>query len=140
MDISCRAFYRSIVNVSPELHVRKHYIGSLYDTRKTWVISTRFSAEERRGRSYLDDPYAILHYIRLQCLYSPNVDAAGGVVHTPVTGESPAIFEEVLKRRDAQNEYHGDHRDLLAECVYSRHPIEQHDEDEVQIGHTVELL
>lgn len=73
-------------------------------------------------------------------LHSPNVDAAGGVVHTPVTGEPSAIFEEVLKRRDTQNEYHGDHRDLLTERVYSRHPVEQHDEDEVQIGHAVELL
>lgn len=57
-------------------------------------------------------------------LHSPNVDAAGGIVHTPVTGESPAIFEEVLKRRDTQNEYYGDHRDLLAERVYSWHPVQ----------------
>jgi len=73
-------------------------------------------------------------------LYSPNVDTAGGIVHTPVTGESSTIFEEVFKRRDGQNEYHGDHRALLAKRVYSRHPIEQHDGDEVQIGHAVKLL
>jgi len=73
-------------------------------------------------------------------LHSPNVDTAGGIVHTPVTGESSVIFEEVLKRRDAQNEYYGDHCNLLAKRVYSRHPIKQHDENEVQIGHTVELL
>lgn len=89
---------------------------------------------------YLDDPYAIRSLCTTAMLHSPNIDAAGGIIHTPVTGKSPAIFEEVLKRRDAQNEYHGDHRNLLAERVYSRHPIEQHDEDEVQISHTVKLL
>lgn len=71
---------------------------------------------------------------------SPNVDATGGIVHTPVTGETPAIFEEVLKRRNPQNEHDGDHGDFLAEGIYSRHPIKQDDENEIQIGHAVKLL
>lgn len=101
--------------------------------------------------SYLDHLYTTHTYIYILIYYDnpailhlfadlPNVHAAGGVVHTPVTGKTAAIFEEVLKRRDPQHKHHRDHGDLLAECIDRRHPIKQHNEDEVQIGHTVELL
>lgn len=148
------------MSLLPTFHVQfaerdtQHCINSFYDSHKTSIISVFLRRlERRRGRRGQrkrgTDCIRTISMLYAHCVMdvtshlfvdSPNVDAAGGIVHTPVTGETPAIFEEILKRRNSQNEQDGDHSDFLAECIYSRYPIEQNNENEVQISHAVKLF
>lgn len=73
-------------------------------------------------------------------LDSPYIDAAGGIIHTPVTAEPPTVFKEILQCGDTQNEDYGNHGDFFTEGIDSRNPIKQHDEYKVQIGHTMKLF
>ena len=45
-----------------------------------------------------------------------------------------------LDGRDAEDEDDGDHGDFLAESRDGRNPVEQHDEQEVEVGEAVELF
>lgn len=102
-----------------------------------------YNREERDRQSYLNHFYNTLHIYHshdIVLVGLPNVYAASGVIHTPITGKTAAIFEEVLKCRDTQHEHHRDHGNLLAEGIDCRYPIKQHDKNKIQIGHTVKLF
>lgn len=53
---------------------------------------------------------------------------------------SSPILEQIFNGSHSQNEHHRYHGDFFAERVNGRHPIKQHDKDEIQIGNPVELF
>lgn len=53
---------------------------------------------------------------------------------------SAPVLEQVFNRCHPQHKQHRKHGDLLAESVDRRHPVQQHDKYEIQIGHPVELF
>lgn len=55
---------------------------------------------------------------------SPHVDAASGIVDATIAGKSSSILKEIFERCYTQNECNGNHRDLFAKRIYSRHPVE----------------
>jgi len=73
-------------------------------------------------------------------LYSPIVHPTGGVIYPLIGRPSSPILEEILYGRHSQDEEHRYHGHLLAKGTDFRHPVEQDDEDEVQVSHSMELL
>lgn len=73
-------------------------------------------------------------------IFLGTVNAAGGVVYPLVRLPPPMVLEGILDGRHAQNKDDRDHGHFLAESTHGRDPIEQDDEEEVEVCETVELL
>lgn len=78
--------------------------------------------------------------LKYNTIYSPIVNAACGVVYPLVGRPSSPILEEILYSSHTQDEEDRYHGYLLAKRTYFRHPIQQDNENEIQVGHTMELL
>lgn len=72
--------------------------------------------------------------------FLPFEHPARGVVDAFVAQVPAPVFEDVLDGRHTENEDDRHHGDLLAEGVDSRDPVEQNDEEEVEVGESVKLL
>lgn len=57
-----------------------------------------------------------------------------------VRAVAAVVLPQVLEGRDGQDEQHGRQRQARLEGVHRRHKVEHRDEDEVHVGHAVELL
>ena len=68
------------------------------------------------------------------------VNPTGGVVHVLVTGVSPPVLEQIFDSGDNEDEDDGDHGDLLAEGIDGRHPVEEDDEEKVEVCKAMELF
>merc|ERR1719234_2981054 len=62
------------------------------------------------------------------------------VVHVLVAGISPSVLKEIFDSGDDEDEDDGDHGDLLAKGVDGWHPVEEDDEEKVEVGKAMELL
>ena len=62
------------------------------------------------------------------------------VVHVLVAGVPSPVLEEVFDGGDDEDEDDGDHGDLLAKGVDGGHPVEEDNEEKVEVGKAVELL
>ena len=85
------------------------------------------------------DPHLLpqpLHKLALDGAVHP----ARGVVHLLVARVPTSVLKEVLDCCHDEDEDDRDHGDLLAKGVDGRHPVEQDDEEEVEVGKAVELL
>ncbi len=70
----------------------------------------------------------------------PSEDPAGWIVDTFITEVASPVFKNVFDGGHAEHEDDWHHRDLFAESVDGRNPIEQHDEEEVEVGEPVKLF
>ena len=85
------------------------------------------------------DPHLLpqpLHKLALDGAVHP----ARGVVHLLVARVPTSVLKEILHCCHDEDEDDRDHGDLLAKGVDGRHPVEQDDEEEVEVGKAVELL
>jgi len=73
-------------------------------------------------------------------MFLPVVDSASGVVDPFVRVVSASVLKSVLDGGNSEHEGNWDHGDLFAKGVDGREPVEQHDEQKVKVGHSVELL
>ena len=77
-----------------------------------------------------------LHELAFRCAVHP----ARGVVHFLVAGVPPPVLKEVFDGGDDEDEDDGDHGDLLAKGIDGRHPVEEHNEEKIEVCKAVELL
>ena len=72
--------------------------------------------------------------------HSPIVNAASEIVDPLVAQVPSPVLEDVLDGGDGEHEDDGEHGDLLAEGVDRGHPVQEDDEEEVEVGESVKLL
>lgn len=68
------------------------------------------------------------------------INSAARIIDTFVRLATSVIFEGIFDGCDSKNEYDRNHRHFFAERTDRRYPVKQHDEQEVEVGETVELL
>ena len=62
------------------------------------------------------------------------------MIHFLVGSVASVILVTVLHGRHRQHEENREHGHLLCESIHMRHPIQQNDKQEVDVGESVELL
>ena len=72
--------------------------------------------------------------------FSGAVHSTRRVVHVLVARVPSSVLEEIFDGGDDEDEDDGDHGDLLAKGVDGRHPVEEDDEEKVEVCKAVELL
>jgi hypothetical protein len=68
------------------------------------------------------------------------IDPARGVVDPLVAGVPPPVLEQILHSRHSEHEHHRYHGDLLSERVNRGKPVEQHDQNKIQIRYSMKLF
>ena len=71
---------------------------------------------------------------------SPAVDTTRQRVDASVRTVAPVVLESVLRGSDGEHEDDRDDGHLLREGVHRGHPVEDEDEDEVEVGDAMHLL
>lgn len=70
----------------------------------------------------------------------PAVHSACQVIDAFIRLVPPVILEPVFYGGDTEHKHYGKNRDLLAERINFRHPVQEDDADKIQVGDPVELF